>query len=248
MTSDSSSTTPDRILNEVDAFDRAFIDLNDRLGRYDDTDKDAAEIAALLELAPGARVLDAACGTGRMGAALQALGYSVVGVDISREVIAEAERRSPGPQYLVADLTKPLELEPFDAVVNTYSSWGYGKTVADDQQMLCVWAGALKPGGRLLMELSDLERSRHRLGTSGEVVTRVTNGVEEQLWVDWATGVLHVTYSLDGTTVPIEIRMYEREDLQRMVAEAGFRDVLLYGGYDRHEKRPEDRAVVVATR
>jgi SAM-dependent methyltransferase len=246
MTSD--SIKPERILNDVDAFDRAFIDLNDRLGRYDDTDRDAAEIAALLELAPGARVLDAACGTGRMGAALQALGYEVVGADISREVIAEAQRRSPGPQYIVADLTKPLELPPFDAVVNTYSSWGYGKTVEDDQQMLRVWNQALKPGGRLVMELSDLERSRHRLGTSGDVVTRVTNDVEEKLWVDWATGMLHVTYSLDGVSVPIQIRMYEREDLQRMVSEAGFRDVLLYGGYDRHEKRPEDRAVVVATR
>ncbi len=244
MSSDSSIDN----LNEIDAFDRTFIEINQQLGRYDDTERDAPIVAELLGLQPGARILDAACGEGRFGAALSAIGYEVVGVDISRAVIEEAKRRSPGPEYLVADLTKPLELPPFDAVVNTYSSWGYGETVADDQTMLKTWHDALKPGGKLLMELSDLERSRHRLGTSGEVVERVTNGVTEKLWVDWSTGTLHVDYAYLDMAASINIRMYEREEIERMVRAAGFPEVELYGGFERRSKRPEDRLVVVATR
>ena len=70
----------------------------------------------------GARVLDAGCGPGRIGAYLAGVGHEVVGVDVDPELIAEAEREHPGPRWLVGDLAE-LDLpakgisEPFDAIV-----------------------------------------------------------------------------------------------------------------------------------
>ncbi|WP_258348230.1 class I SAM-dependent methyltransferase [Saccharopolyspora gregorii] len=70
----------------------------------------------------GARVLDAGCGPGRVGAALAAAGHRVVGVDVDPTLIAAAEQDHPGPRWLVADLAE-LDLpargidEPFDAIV-----------------------------------------------------------------------------------------------------------------------------------
>src|ERR1044072_3811999 len=105
----------------------------------------------------------------------------------------------------------------------------------------------LKPGGRLLMQLSDLERSRYRLKTDEGVVVRDTNGVKETLDVDFSTGMLHVRYELDGEIVDSGIRRDEAEALQRVVEEAGFRDVERYGDFSGAPKRPEDRLVLVAT-
>jgi SAM-dependent methyltransferase len=68
----------------------------------------------------GARVLDAGCGPGRVGAQLHARGHTVVGVDVDPELIAAARRDHPGPRWLLADLAT-LELadeEPFDAAVS----------------------------------------------------------------------------------------------------------------------------------
>ena len=95
-------------LNETDNYGPAFMRVAAALGEYDTTREDAAAAIELLGLAPGARVLDAGCGFGRFAAALSDQGCETVGVDISPAAIAEAERRCPGPTYLVADLTEPL--------------------------------------------------------------------------------------------------------------------------------------------
>ena len=85
---------------------------------------DLAGEARLLDamIARRSRVLDAGCGTGRVGAELAARGHTVVGVDADPELIEAAERDHPGPTWLVGDLTG-LDLpargltEPFDAAV-----------------------------------------------------------------------------------------------------------------------------------
>lgn len=241
------STRP-TLLNEKDTYGPAFMRVAARLGSYDTTTEDAALTVELLGLRPGSKVLDAGCGFGRFSAALMERGCDAVGVDISPAAIAEAERRCPGPTYLVADLLEPLPdgLGPFDALVSVYSSFGYGATVAEDMAMLRAFHRALKPDGRLLMQLSDLERSRHRLKTDEGVVVRETNGVTETLDVDFSTGMLHVRYELDGEVVESRIRMYEAEDLERMAFAAGFGDVERYGDFAGGPKRPEDRLVLVA--
>lgn len=236
-------------LNETDNYGPAFMRVAAALGEYDRTAEDAAAVIELLGLARGARVIDAGCGFGRFTAALSEQGCETVGVDISPAAIAEAERRCPGPTYLVADLTEPLPegVGPFDALLSMYSSYGYGATVEEDEAMLAAFHRALKPGGRLLMQLSDLERSRFRLRTDEGVVVRETNGVTETLDVDFSTGMLHVRYELGDDAVDSRIRMYEAEDLERMVLAAGFHDVERYGDLSRSPKRPQDRLVLLAT-
>jgi SAM-dependent methyltransferase len=70
----------------------------------------------------GARILDAGCGPGRVGAELAARGHTVVGVDADAALIEAAGQDHPGPVWLVADLSE-LDLaamghpEPFDAAV-----------------------------------------------------------------------------------------------------------------------------------
>jgi SAM-dependent methyltransferase len=235
-------------LNELDAMGAAFIAMSDKLGRYEETQRECEQIVALLGLRPGARMLDAGCGFGRTVGVLAEMGFDAVGVDISPAVIAEARRRNPSPSYLVHDLTQPLpaEIERFDAIVNVYSSFGYGATVEDDAAVLRTWRAALKPGGGLVMELSDIERSQARLGPLGTVVDREDDGVHEHLYVDPQTHVLHVTYTADGQTLDVDTRLYEADELAQMVGDAGFRDVQRYGGFDGHPKQPTDRLVLVA--
>jgi SAM-dependent methyltransferase len=235
-------------LNELDAFGPAFIAMSDKLGRYEETQRECEQIASLLALQPGARILDAGCGFGRTVGVLREMGFDAVGVDISPAVIAEAERRNPGPTYLVHDLTRPLpeEVERFDAIVNVYSSFGYGETREDDAAVLRTWHAALKPGGALVMELSDVERSRARLGPLGTVVDREDDGVHEHLYVDPETHVLHITYTLGEQTLDVDTRLYEAGELAALVEQAGFHDVRRYGGFDGHPKQPTDRLVLVA--
>ncbi|MGZ4523532.1 MAG: class I SAM-dependent methyltransferase [Mycobacteriaceae bacterium] len=85
-----------------------------------DLDGEARMIDALV--APGARILDAGCGPGRVGAELFRRGHQVVGVDLDPVLVAAALEDHPGPVWLQGDLSK-LDLaaeghpEPFDAAV-----------------------------------------------------------------------------------------------------------------------------------
>jgi SAM-dependent methyltransferase len=242
------TTTDERVLNEVDTYGPAYMRIAERLGGYEETEAEAEQVIELLGLQEGDLVLDAACGFGRFAEALHRHGIEAVGIDISPSAIAEAQRRCPGPRYLVHDLTQPLPdgVGPFEALVNVYSSFGYGVTESEDLEMLACLHRALRPGGWIVMQLSDLERSRHRLRTDEGVVVRETNGVVETLDVDFTSGRLHVQYELDGDVVHSRIRMYEREELVRMFEQVGFTDVSAYGDFTGKPKEPADRLVLVA--
>ncbi len=87
----------------------------DRFRRMAAEGADLAGEARLLDalLPRGARVLDAGCGSGRVGGHLAVLGHRVVGVDADAALIEAARADYPGPLWVVADLTQ-LDPEQFD--------------------------------------------------------------------------------------------------------------------------------------
>jgi 2-polyprenyl-3-methyl-5-hydroxy-6-metoxy-1,4-benzoquinol methylase len=65
----------------------------------------------------GARILDAGCGTGRVGGRLAAAGHRVTGMDLDPELIAAAKQDYPDTDWQVGDLAG-LELpDRFDVIV-----------------------------------------------------------------------------------------------------------------------------------
>jgi SAM-dependent methyltransferase len=96
----------------------------DRFKRLAAEGVDLAGEARLIDalVTPGSRILDAGCGSGRVGAELAERWHVVVGVDIDPVLVAAAESEHPGPKWLVADLvdldlTKHGVSSLFDAAV-----------------------------------------------------------------------------------------------------------------------------------
>ncbi|WP_433824935.1 class I SAM-dependent methyltransferase [Actinoplanes sp. CA-015351] len=83
--------------------------------RGDDLAGEARMIDAMVPR--GARILDAGCGTGRVGGRLAASGHTVTGVDLDPELIEEARRNHPGVRWQVGDLSELSLGETFDVVV-----------------------------------------------------------------------------------------------------------------------------------
>jgi SAM-dependent methyltransferase len=76
------------------------------------------EVAFLSELiAPGARVLDAGCGTGRIATRLADLGFHAEGVDVDEAMIEEARIRRPDLSWHHGDL-EHMDFGTFDAIVS----------------------------------------------------------------------------------------------------------------------------------
>jgi len=80
-----------------------------------DVNGEATFVASLID--PPASVLDAGCGTGRVGSRLAELGYDVVGADPDEQMLAVARERSPKLDWRVAGLADMSLGTTYDVVV-----------------------------------------------------------------------------------------------------------------------------------
>ena len=139
------------------------------------SDTDAELVWQLLALEPGRRVLDVPCGEGRISGRLAEKGCGVVGVDYTAAWVELARRQYPGVTFEVADMRTLAYDKEFDSVVNWFTSFGYFDPQTNDD-VLARFARALRPGGRLLIELHNPWRLQRLLaqtgGTSAYVVDK----------------------------------------------------------------------------
>ncbi|MBW7882156.1 MAG: class I SAM-dependent methyltransferase [Caldilineaceae bacterium] len=113
----------------------------------------------LLNVQPGERVLDIACGNGLTSRRLAALGAEVVACDFSEEMLAHARRRSGDHgdriRYTVVDATDEaalLALGPaasFDAALAAMALFD----MAEIDPLFRALAQLLRPGGRFVFSL-----------------------------------------------------------------------------------------------
>jgi SAM-dependent methyltransferase len=213
--------------------------------------------ARALRLAPGARVLDVACGVGRHALALARRGYHVTGLDLSptllRIAAERAQRAGIVVEWVTADMRAVPFADTFDAALNLFSSWGYFESDAEDARVLRSVAGALKPGGRFLLEVSHqpwivqhLEpQGWHEAGGVIVLEQRTLN-----LMAGRIASEMTVVYP-DGRrrTWPYDLRLYTAPEVVRMLQEAGLAVAEVYGGYDGAPLSLESqRLIVVAER
>ncbi len=219
---------------------------------------EAEQIIALLELEGRAPVLDLCCGPGRHSLELARRGLAVTAVDLTSSYLEKLEAQAAKEKLAIeavnADMRQFRRPAAFDGAINLYSSFGYFEDPEDDLRVLRNLHEALRPGGKLLMDMQGKEplarkfreRDWHTLPDGSGYVLE-----ERKLRGGW--GWLDVRWILvrDGApkTFNFGLRLYSGAELKASLRQAGFSDVVLYGDLD---ESPYDldakRLVAVATR
>jgi len=146
----------------------------------------AHELIAKLALAGDERVLDLGCGEGKVTAEVAARlpSGSVLGLDLSRDMIAFARTHLPPEQYsnlrfVEGDMLDLPFYREFDAVFsNAALHW-----VADHGRVFSGIACALRPGGRVLLQTGGK-------GNAAPVLALADAMLEEGPWKDLFDGPL----------------------------------------------------------
>ncbi len=216
-----------------------------------------AFVVKALGLPRGARILDVACGFGRHAGPLSRRGYHVVGVDLSRAMLAEARRRhreGPRLRFVRQDARRLAYREEFDAVINLYTSFGYF-TPSQNEQTLRRMARALRRGGKLLVDHRDPihdaklpRRLWYRIGSKRYVL--------EDRQFDRRTRTTESTRLIvtSGQSPVIQQRFrlqeYTLAEWRRMLRRAGLALVRAFSSYDGRPFRPDTtgRLIILAER
>ena len=204
------------------------------------TRAEAEFICSLLQLPPGARILDAPCGEGRIARELAAKGHQLTGVDIAQDFVEEAQTKAKQRGLAIAfeqwDVRSLRFVADFDGAICWGNSFGYFDD-AGNAAMLQSLACALKPGGRLVLDASSNAESRLPNFREREWCKIGDILFLEENEFDHAQGrmITHYTFVRDGKeeTRTASHRIYTYREIWRMLEEAGFAHVESYASLNK---------------
>ena len=128
----------------------------------EDTKQQIDFIIDTLDLKRNQRILDLACGFGRHSLELARRGFQVVGADITKDFITDAEstakKEGLSAQFILSDIRDIKFKQEFDVVLNMADgAIGYLENDSENLKIFDVIANALKPGGKHFMDLCNAE-------------------------------------------------------------------------------------------
>lgn len=215
----------------------------------------AAELAwRLLDLRPGMTVLDLGCGHGDLANRLAARGCLVTGLDSSAVFLdrarASAAAAGVAAEYVAGDMRELPWTGRFDRITNWSTAFGYFDDRAN-RAVLDEIVRALRPGGRLAMDLDNLT-SFLASYTPSRVVAARENGdmLVDRYHLDARTARFEAerTVIRDGRTRRVNFvkRLFGFPELRDWLLAAGFTTVTGYGEDGRPLTADHKRMVIVA--
>ncbi len=188
-------------------------------------------------LACGGPVVELAVGSGRIAVPIAEAGIAVIGVDQSAGMLAVARRfsRERGVEALldlrVGDLCEPPVAERVPLVICPFRSLLHLPDETEKLRALRAARRLLVPGGRLVFDV--FAPSRLDIAeTHGRWLEREPGILERADW-DESTRTLTLSVRGDGQAATMHLHWLSELEWRRLLDEAGFVDVEVYGWFDR---------------
>jgi len=197
-------------------------------------------VVQVLDLKPGERLLDLACGSGVHALRLARRGLDVVGLDIASSLVRYCTEQATAEgldnvTFVEGDMRALTYQEEFDALVILSTSFGFFDD-ENNQRVLDGIARALKPDGRVLLQLSDpntfVEQQKQRYCWR----ERPEGIYWTEAWFDPLTCISHGVFRFtdnDGVTHLWDdherVRLYTLPELRLMFDQAGLEISAVYG-------------------
>lgn len=212
----------------------------------------------------GARILDAGCGVGGHSIELARRSYRVTGIDLATQLIAEAQKRivdnTLAVTFAVGNILSLEATRAYDGILCR----GVLNDLLDEisrQGVFLSFARALRPGGALILDVREWEATARRK-TLEPVFEKTVDTVRGQLSFRSVTRLEKKTRRLlvaeqhtllndsveSISTYEFMMQCWTKDELNRYLAQAGFRSIKFFGDYDRTVPLgASDRLVCVAS-
>ena len=206
------------------------------------------------ELSGGRKILELACGSGRVLLPLAQEGYELTGVDSSEKMLALAQQRLQEKQLaahcqLIKQDMRTLQIgQKYRLAIIALGSFGHIATRTDQQSTLAALRAHLSPRATLILDISNAD-ARYMEDLSGQVLHQGTwpmqDGYHYTHFVSPAASpekhLLELTHfyerhqqggPVERTVITTQLYLFERIEMELLLEQAGFVVKDVYGDYD----------------
>ncbi|MDP6822161.1 MAG: class I SAM-dependent methyltransferase [Dehalococcoidia bacterium] len=218
--------------------------------------QEVESVVQLLNLSPGARILDVGCGNGRHTLELARRGFPVTGLDNSRSfldiAVNAAANLNLDAEFVEGDQRRFTRPSEYDAAISISSSWGWFPSSDDNLRVFQNVFSSLKPGGKLLIQIIGKENLSARFqertwleSDDGSLLLQERRVRDGWGWLDsrWL-----VVRQGEVAEFSVSHPVYSGSEVEALLRKAGFDTVSLYGDFDGRPYDEEARLLIaVAT-
>jgi ubiquinone/menaquinone biosynthesis C-methylase UbiE len=177
------------------------------------------------------RVLDCGSGKGRHLNAYKSQGIKAWGLDYSEWLLKQSLLQNH--QVVRSDIRNIcFKDQSFNLLSSFFSSFGYFKTLAEDQQVLCEYSRVLKTNGYLFLDLINKSPVLKQLPYIDE--QQINNDrVIQNRYLQNSRVIKEITWYGSNQSQPDlyreEVRLFELGDIKEMASNLGFKIIQVFG-------------------
>jgi SAM-dependent methyltransferase len=236
----------------------------DMMRQYRDYDKECSFADKLIRKnAPKAKlVLDLCCGTGEHAIRMARLGYKVIGVDQSQDMldIAAAKAMASGfsIEFICKDIFKLDIKEQFDAAYCLGYTFLYMTTNSDVRGFFKVIRNALLPGGFFLVDfinglslIKDFDKDEFIYQHKDATIKQ-----HDRWYLDKRRRIRHLDFEYeitdnDGRVRKIfaeeNLRIFYDDEVRSLLSNCGFCNIESFGDYTFERNRTKEPYIVIVS-
>ena len=229
-------------------FDTTYYHILYKHRDYKEAEVFIKNIATYLNLDKDDSILDLACGKGRHSIFLNALGYKVTGLDLSKNSIEHAKtHESSSLHFDVHDMRNSYPNQ-FEVVLNLFTSFGYFEEEADNFKVIQTIKSSLKQNGigvidfmnsPVVIENLIAQNTYEAEGVKFELKRSFTDGfITKDIEVKDADKIVHFEE---------KVRAFTFQDFETMLSNAGLHLLDCFGSYklDPFNSKTSERLILI---
>lgn len=199
--------------------------------------------------------LDLACGTGTYTLEFARWGLQAKGLDLSEEMIAQARHKAEAEgltvEYQVGDMSQlPETLDNYDLVICIGNSLVHLLSTAEINKALQSFAQALKPKGKLVLQIVNYDRILDQQLAGLPLISRPEAGLTfERIYHHREDGLIDfesvLTVAGESWRSSVPLFPLRRKPLEQLVQAAGLTVEAVYGGFNQSPLNDQAQALVL---
>lgn len=195
----------------------------------------------------GKKIFEPLCGSGRFLIPFLERGFTISGMDLSKEMLEKLWEKAPGAQAVQGDITEYSSEEKFDYIFISSGSISLFTDISVCKNILHKMKELLKPGGKFVFAVdtvatrcpdeADYKPSLSVKTEEGfDLTAKSKNHYDEKSHTQFSPGIYELykgTELLQSEPMDFQIHLYELGEMEEYLREAGFTETAAFSSFDK---------------